>query len=476
LSALSQKTLAALPASVFKPAYDRAKLKKGVVHFGPGAFHRAHQAQALDDILAADPRWGIVGVSLHSAGVRDALAPQDGLYTLALLDEQIGFRIIGAILEILVAPDDPEAVFARLTAPECEIVTLTITEKGYCLGADGKLDLAHADIRADIAAPQRPHTAMGYIVEAAKRRRDAGVKPLVVICCDNLVANGHKLGKAVIDLAGETDPKLANYIAEHVEFPGTMVDSITPATDDALRDRVEGVLGVRDAWPIQREAFTQWVMQRHEHPGGPDWAAAGVTLTDDVSAFERAKLRILNASHSSLAYLGSLKGIETVAEAMADPELAGFVRDLMEQDVSPSLSVPADFDLPEYREAVLKRFRNPAMRHLLSQIAWDGSQKLPNRLFGLIEEALAAGRPVERPARTIAAWMLFLRDKALTGDRLTDPLAPVLLETAGRFTGDPEDDVDLFLRLETVFPKTLTKALRFRAALVSGYAALLNRT
>ncbi|MES1201305.1 MAG: mannitol dehydrogenase family protein [Pseudomonadota bacterium] len=472
---LSSAALPGLPGPVAKPAYDRSKVRPGVVHLGPGAFHRAHQAAAFDAILATDPRWGITGVSLHSPDVADALNPQDGLYTLALLDEQVSFRVIGAIQNVLVAPRDPEAVLARLAAPETEIVTLTITEKGYCLDTHGDLDLAHADIRADLANRARPKSAVGFLAEAMRRRRDAGAKPLVVISCDNLVNNGKKLGSAVINFAAEHDPQLGAWIAENAEFPCTMVDSITPATTDALRERVTAALGVHDRWPIQREAFTQWVVERHEHANGPDWAAMGVTLTDDVSAFERAKLRVLNASHSALAYLGLAGGHETVRDAISDPELASFVRELMTQDVAPSLNAPQSFDVSAYIEAVLRRFHNPEIRHLLSQIAWDGSQKLPNRLFGLMEEAMAAGRPIERPARIIAAWLRFLRRKAQTGEKLTDPLAPLLLETAARARDDATSDVPLFLGLDTVFPARLAAEERFRKAVERGYAGLLNQ-
>ncbi|HVY86200.1 MAG TPA: mannitol dehydrogenase family protein [Caulobacterales bacterium] len=471
---LSAATLPRLPARVAKPAYDRAAVRPGVVHLGPGAFHRAHQAAAFDAILARDPRWGITGVSLHSPDVADALNPQDGLYTLALLDEQVSFRVIGAIQKVLVAPRDPEAVLRRLAAAETEIVTLTITEKGYCLGADGQLDFGHADIRADLANRAAPKSAIGFLAEALRRRREANGRPFVVISCDNLVDNGGKLGRAVITFAAEHDPDLSVWIAENVEFPCTMVDSITPATTDALRERVAAALGVTDRWPIQREAFTQWVIQRHEHQGGPDWQAAGVTLTDDVSGFERAKLRVLNASHSALAYLGLARGHETVRDAIADPELAAFVRDLMTKDVAPSLKAPEGLDLAAYIEAVLKRFHNPEIRHLLSQIAWDGSQKLPNRLFGLIEEALAAGRPIERPARIVAAWLLFLRRKAQSGDKLTDPLAPLLLETAARARDEAGFDVPLFLGLGAVFPARLAGEPKFKEALVKAYGGLLT--
>lgn len=472
---LNEAALARLPAHVQKPSYDRTKVRLGVVHFGPGAFHRAHQAQAFDDILATDPRWGITGVSLHSKDVRDALTPQDGLYTLALLDEVTSFRVIGAILDVLVAPEDPETVLALLASPDTEIVTLTITEKGYCLDTAGALQLGHPDIRADLETPATPKSAIGYLAEALKRRRAAGVAPFAVICCDNLSNNGRKLRAAVASFAAQRDEALARWIESDVAFPCTMVDSITPATDDALRARVERELGVKDRWPIRREAFTQWVIEHDPRLPPIDWQAGGVTITSDVAGYERAKLRVLNASHSALAYLGALKGHETVAEAIADAELAAFVRAFTTEDVGPSLKPPEGFDVGAYTAAVLKRFRNPEIRHLLAQIAWDGSQKLPNRLFGLIEEAIAAGRPVDRPALIVAGWLRFLRAKAVTGDKLTDPLAATLLETAARANDDAAHDVPLFLGMEAVFSRQLAGQEKFSEALARGYAALLNR-
>lgn len=470
---LSDQSVGALRAGVRVPAYDLRKIRPGIVHLGPGAFHRAHQAPAFDAVLERDPRWGIVAVSLHSPDVRDALTAQKCLYTLALLDEEVSFRVIGAILRVLVAPEDPETVLRALTAEETELVTLTITEKGYCLDASGALDFLHPDIKADIASPAHPRSALGYLAEALHRRFGLGFAPFVLLSCDNLVDNGKKLAAAIAALARaqERDAEFLHWLSHELASPRTMVDSITPATDDALRERVAKAIGVRDRWPVQREAFTQWVIEHDPRLPDLDWEAAGVTLTDDVSAFERTKLRVLNASHSSLAYQGLLRGHETVADAMADPNLAAFVRALMEEDVTPSLKV--SFDLAAYREAVLKRFRNPAMKHYLSQIAWDGSQKLPNRLFGLIEEAIAAGRPIARPARTIAAWLHFLRRKAANpSDKLVDPLAPVLLETAARANGDAAHDVTLFLNLGAVFPQALSGSEAFKAALTEAYAAL----
>lgn len=454
-----------------KPAYDPSRLSIGVVHFGPGAFHRAHQAAYFDALAVTDPRWGICGVSLHSTGVRDALMPQDGLYTLATLDAEIGYRVIGSIREVLVAPENPQAVFDRLMA--CAIVTSTVTEKGYCLLPDGRLDFDHSDIVHDLANPQSPKSFIGYVVEGLRRRHADGLKPFVLIPCDNLPSNGHRLKAAVVALAAQSDDTLSAWIAANLSCPCTMVDSITPATDDALRSRVAEAIGLDDAWPIQREAFTQWVIENHRHEGGPDWASVGVTLTDNVPAYERAKLRLLNGPHSTLAYLGLHRGYESVSQAMADPDLAGLVRDLMLEDVVPLLESPQGMDLPGYCEAILQRFCNPAIRHLLSQIAWDGSQKLPIRILSSISEALAQGRDVSRLAVPIAAWLRFIRKKSQTGEALTDPLAAELIALGAAFT-DHADDVTTALALSAVFPQALAEEPRFVAAVTTAYTDLLR--
>jgi len=462
---------AALPG-VALPAYDRDKVMVGVVHFGPGAFHRAHQAFYFDQLLARDPRWGLCAVSLKSPGVRDALQPQDGLYTLAQLDAETTFRVVGSILEVLVAPEDPPSVFARLAAPATRMVTLTVTEKGYCLTGDGKLDAAHPDIVHDLAHPREPVSAVGYIVEGLRRRQQAGLPPYAVVACDNLADNGWRLKAAVVAFAESIDPALAAWIQAEGRFPRTMVDSITPATDDALRARVEAATGLTDAWPIQREAFTQWVVEDVLGPDAPDLASVGVTLTDDVRGFERAKLRLLNGVHSTIAYAGLLKGHETVFEAISDPDLARIAEDLMVQDIIPTLTAPRGLDLVAYGQAILGRFRNPEIRHLLSQIAWDGSQKLPFRILGTVADALEAGRPIDRLALPLAAWMRFVRRRAAEGVKIVDPLADRLIETAAACTGDAKADVAQFLQLEPVFSRDLAGNATFVTALEQAYDGL----
>ncbi|MEW5683807.1 MAG: mannitol dehydrogenase family protein [Pseudomonadota bacterium] len=466
---LSDTTLGAVRAPVRAPAYDRATLSTGIVHFGPGAFHRAHQAWYVDRMLATRPDLAITAVSLRTPDVRDALTPQDGLYVLAEKEADPSFQVIGAIREVLVAANDPERVFDRLM--QARYVTSTVTEKGYCLATAGFLDLDHPDIRRDLGSPERPVSIVGWITEALRRRRAAGLAPFVAISCDNLSDNGVKLGRAVVAFAearGETE--LARWIAAEAAFPCSMVDSITPATDDALRAQVTEVSGLEDAWPIQRERFVQWVVEDRLGADADLFRSAGVTVARAVAPFERAKLRLLNGAHSTLAYVGLGLGHETVSAAMTDPRLAGFVERMMRQDVPPTLDAP-ELDVPAYIADVLERFRNPAIVHRLSQIAWDGSQKLRFRLLETASEALAAGRPVDRLAVGVAAWIRFVIRQARSAERLVDPLDQDLLAVVETCDGGGRD-VGRFLALGAVFPPTLAANPRFRDAVTSAYLAL----
>jgi fructuronate reductase len=466
---LDPNQLARLPRHVVRPAYDRNATDIGVVHFGPGAFHRAHQAWFFESLLSLDPRWGISGVSLRSTDVRDALAPQDGLYTIAIRDEAVSYQVIGALREVLVAPESAAAVFARLCAPTTHLVTITVTEKGYCLAADGSLDLAHPEIQRDLKSPRAPSSVVGFLAEGLRRRRDSGLPPFTVISCDNLVDNGARLARATAQFASTSDRGLASWIESEVRFPRTMVDSITPATTDALKDSVAAALGMRDRWPVQREAFVQWVIEDVFQHESPDWQSAGVTLTNDVAGYDRAKLRLLNGAHSTLAYVGSLAGYVTVADAMKDDELRAFVQTLMLEDILPTLTAPRGLDLRSYVDAILKRFRNPSMQHELAQIAWDGSQKLPFRILGTVRDALAAGRPINRLCAPLAAWMHFVRRAALKDERVKDPLAAQLFEIGRACEGRAATDTLRFLALETVFPAELRADARFTQALVKAY-------
>ncbi|KAB7763188.1 mannitol dehydrogenase family protein [Xanthomonas maliensis] len=470
LPRLSAATLTQLPAAIVRPGYDPAATRIGIVHLGAGAFHRAHQAAYIDALLGEQPDWGICAVSLHNPQVRDALRPQDGLYTLALLDEAPQLRIIGAIREVLCGGDEPAAVLARLADPDVRLVTLTVTEKGYCLLGD-TLDLDHPDIVHDLAHPASPRSAIGYLVAGLRTRWQHGTAPFTVLSCDNLTDNGHLLRAAVQRLAQQHDPALAQWIQAQVSFPCSMVDSITPASDDALRARVQAQIDLDDAWPIQRERYSQWVIEDRFCNGRPALERVGVTFSDDIAGYARAKLRLLNGPHSALAYLGSLLGLTSVAEAMRHPQLAPFVQRLMQQDIAPTLPPLAGFDAQGYSAAILARFANPAIDHRLAQIAWDGSQKLPVRLFGTLRDAMDAGRPIDRLCLPVAAWLHFVRRQAHADVALVDPLADALHAVGRAANGQAEHDLPAFLGLDAVFAPVRREA-HLVTALTAAYRTL----
>lgn len=463
MTRLTASTLAALPAPVGRPGYDRDRLGTGIVHFGPGGFHRAHQADYVDRLLEQDPRWGIAAVSLRSAGTVEALARQDGLYSLAILDSVPSLRVIAAHTRF-VGPSDVGRLRALLADPAVRLVTSTVTEKGYALAADGTLDLDHTDIVHDLASPDAPRSLIGWLALGLRTRREAALPAFVTLSCDNMVANGAKLGAAVRAFAARRDPELARWIEGETRFPNSMVDSITPAADEALRDRVRRETGLDDDIPISREAFADWVIEGPLPADGPDLAGAGAVIAGDVGGYELAKLRILNGAHSTLAYMGLLRGHATVAEAMADDTLARFVAALIRDDIVPTIRDRAPLDLDAYSARILKRFRNPAIGHRLTQIAWDGSQKLPYRLLDTIADARAAGRSVERLAVPVAAWMAFVRRQARTGVAIVDPLGE-RLAAIGREAGEDEVLIDSLLGLREIFPAALADDKDFRSAL-----------
>jgi fructuronate reductase len=471
-SRLSEASLHSARSGTILPTYDRGATRIGIVHIGPGAFHRAHQAYYVDTLLHSDKRWAISALSLKSTTLRDALKEQQGLYTLVELGAAPRARVIGALRELLVGATDADAAFTRLTARDTRIVSLTVTEKGYCLDSRNVLDPANADVVHDLANPARPRSTIGWLVEGLRRRRAQGVPPFAVLSCDNLPDNGQVLHRALIAFARHSDADLARWIEAEVACPRTMVDSITPATDDALRKRSTEITGLSDAWPIQREPFTQWVIEDLPVMRDADWQSVGVTLAKDVGVYDRAKLRLVNGPHSTLTYLGLLRGHESVADAMRDEQLAQFVELLMTEDLAASLGAAPGFDVEHYISAVLARFRNPGIRHLLSQIAWDGSKKLPVRISISIAEALRAGRPIHRLVMPLAAWMRFIARQAKAGVAIVDPDAARLAEIGNACTGDARADVARFAVCDAVFPPALFGEERFRSALESAYAKL----
>ncbi|WP_277969992.1 mannitol dehydrogenase family protein [Sphingomonas echinoides] len=425
---LSYAVLDRLPSSVSRPDW-RVPPPVGIVHFGPGAFHRAHQAAYVDTLLATDPTWGIAAVSLRSKGTVTDLAAQQGLYTLAVRDAESAHRIIGAHSAFL-GPDDSAQIRALLAAPTTRLVTTTVTEKGYCLAPDGSLDFNHPDIAHDLAGAEVPRSVIGWIVAGLEARHAAGEVAFVVMPCDNLANNGAKLHAALIAYAGAHDPYLAEWIAGEVRVPGTMVDSITPATDEALYGDVADVLGVVDRATVQREAFTQWVIEDLGTAAGTALASAGATLTDNVAGYEQAKLRVLNGSHSTLAYAGLLRGATSVAEAMQDAPLAAFVDAMIRDEILPTLPSVAGFDHDAYRRQILARFRNPAIVHRLDQIAGDGSQKLPYRLGDTLAWHRARGELPRRVIVALGCWVAFLMRRSRGGVTILDPAGAALATAA----------------------------------------------
>jgi len=448
---VSPATLDALPSAVARPRYDRAALRAGIVHLGLGAFARAHLIAATEAALHADGdlRWGVCGVSLRSPDMRDALAPQGGLYALALRDADArgqpreSVQVIGAVTRLLVAAEDPAAVLDAIAHPDTRIVSLTVTEKGYHHDpASGALRRDDPDLRHDLAHTGAPRTTLGYLVHGLQRRRERGLGPVTLLSCDNLPANGRTLRGLVLAFAAQVDATLAAWIAAACRFPNTMVDRIVPRTTAADRERVAALLGAQDAAPVVAEPFFDWVIEDDFAAGRPDWSVAGARFVADAEPFEKLKLRMVNGSHSTIAYLAVMAGWRTVDQAIAQPALRRLIDTMMHDEIEPTLPALPGLDLAGYRARLLERFANPALAHQTQQIAMDGSQKLPQRLLGTLRDRLAADAPIERLALGVAAWLHYLRGIDEAGQRyaINDPLAAELAALQRRADGAASDD------------------------------------
>ena len=470
-------------ADVLLPPPDAAGQTLGILHLGIGAFHRAHQAVITEDAarLTGQTRWGICGVTQRSASVQAQLLPQDGLYgVLERSPEQTRVRVVGAVRDVLYPAEQQAALDARFDDARVEIVTLTVTEKGYRRNAHGRLDVTDPQVAADLAG-SAPRSAVGRLVRGLQTRSRGSGAPVTVLSCDNLNANGTVLATLVADFCGalpstEGD-RLAQWIETHVAFPCSMVDRIVPATTPADRELAQAMLGLRDDGLVVAEPFRQWVIEDTFAAGRPAWELAGAQLTKDVAPYELMKLRILNGSHSTLAYLGALAGYATIAETVADDALLTVARKLIADDVIPILEAPDGTDLQAYGEQVLARYANPALAHRTVQIAMDGSQKLPLRLLGTIRDNLAAGRHPQWAARGVAAWMAYIASPvSRTGAPLPidDPMAERLAASARGMT-DPAAVVTALLGHAEIFGADLPHVDWLRGELVSGVADLLVR-
>jgi fructuronate reductase len=423
---LNLETLAGLPPAVQRPDYDFLNLSIGVVHLGLGAFYRAHQAVCTEDALRSHGGdWGILGASLRHANVPSALAAQQQLYTVETLGSISGYRIVAAVRASLTATTQRAQLLSALSSPRTHIVTLTVTEKGYCLAMNGDLDVANAEIAHDLTAPRDPSSAIGWLAAGLEERYLSHRRPLTVISCDNLQSNGAKLRRAVTTFVERTRPEMLPWMRDNVEYPQTVVDCIVPAATDASRARVKETLGgVEDLACVQREPYSQWVIENRFAGPRPAWEHGGAQIVADVVDHGRLKLHVLNTCHSALAYLGLPRGYTFVREAMADTELAQFLEALVSTEIAPAL---APLAVPEYWQTVRPRFANPRIDHRLSQIAQDGALKLGERVFPLMISNAKAGAPVQGLARIVRGWL------ELTGAGLNAALEdPTLLPPAIR--------------------------------------------
>ncbi|EJK86871.1 mannitol-1-phosphate/altronate dehydrogenase [Rhizobium sp. AP16] len=433
------------------PVYDRQALKPGIVHIGLGAFHRAHQAIYTDAALAhAFGNWGIVGVSLRSTEIAQDMRAQDCLYSVVARDRSgDSVRVVGSIVEALAANDDGEAVLGRLADPAIQIVTLTVSEKAYGIDPiSGGLDYAHPAIAEDLKSPTRPTGVIGYLTEGLARRKAAGLSPFTVLCCDNLPSNGRIVRRLVIEMAATRDPALAEWISETVSFPCSMVDRIVPAATAETRARAEKLLGVEDRLSIEAETFSQWVIEDDFVGDRPTWDAGGALFVENVEPYEKMKLRLLNGSHSLIAYLGQLQKLEFVRDVMAVPENVVLVRRHMQAAVRTLDPVPG-IDLTHYMDQLVERFANPAIAHRTQQIAMDGSQKLPQRLFQPAVDAISSGSDAAEFAFVTAVWIAYLKQ----AETIDDPRAQELQKAVA--DAMLADETASFFAIAGLFPSEL---------------------
>ncbi|MEO3757980.1 mannitol dehydrogenase family protein [Mycobacterium sp. B14F4] len=402
-----------------KPTYDRAEISIGIVHFGVGGFHRAHQAAYLDRLLESGlaKDWGICGVGVMPADrkMAEVMADQNGLYTL-LLEKPDGSRearVIGSIVDYHYAPDDPEAVIELLAAPSTRIVSLTITEGGY-----------HIDNLSGV-------TVFSLVADALARRRERGVASPTIVSCDNIEGNGDVARRAFTAYAERTHPGLGEWMTEHTKFPNSMVDRITPVTTPDVIDLVASEFGVDDAWPVVAEPFTSWVLEDSFSDGRPPLEKVDVLLVDDVTPYELMKLRLLNASHQSLCYFAYLAGYRLVHDAAGDPLFADFLRAYMDEEATPTLKPVPGIDLPDYKRTLIERFANPGVRDTVARLCFGSSDRIPKWLLPVVRENLRTGGPVRLSAATVASWARYAEGVDEQGepidvqDQLADTLVPL---------------------------------------------------
>ena len=444
---LSDATLAAISGRVAVPGYDRRRVRTGLVHVGVGGFHRAHQAMFHDRLLTAGAArgWGICGVGVLAGDrpMKEALAAQDGLYTLVEKhsDGSSEARVIGSLVDYRLAGDDPEAVVAIMAEPATRIVSLTVTEGGYGIDpVTGRFDADAPGVARDLASDAAPRTTFGLVCEALRRRRRRGLAPFTVMSCDNLEANGDRAREAFATFAGLRDAALGRWVAREVPFPNSMVDRITPATTDADRRDLAARFGVEDRWPVVCEPYVQWVLEDRFAAGRPAYETVGVQVVDDVEPYERMKLRLLNASHQALCYFAYLCGYRLVHEAARDPLFRAFLLGYMDEEATPTLAPVPGVDLDNYKHTLLERFANPAIRDTVARLCAESSDRIPKWLLPVIRDQLASGGEIARGAAVVASWARYAEgvDEAGEPIEVVDRLAASVTRAARAQRSDPD--------------------------------------
>lgn len=467
-----------LPAEVKRPAYDRSQLKTRMVHIGFGAFHRAHQALCSDKLAEQGSDWGYCEVNLNSGALIEALREQQLLYTLTeMADDSLHTRVIGVITQALHGKSDGiEAVINAMSQPEVAIVSMTVTEKGYChQPASGNLNADHPDIVHDLQHPHSPRSLPGLILAAIRRRRDQGLPAFSVMSCDNMPENGHVTRNVIVQLAQRQDPALADYIQQYITFPSTMVDRIVPAMTDAAFASLSTRLGCSDPVAVEAEPFFQWVIEDNFVNGRPAWEKAGAELVSDVLPYEEMKLRMLNGSHSFLAYLGFLAGYEYISDCMADPHFRAAARSLMVDEQAPTLRTQG-VDLNAYADSLIARYENRAIKHRTGQIATDGTQKLPQRMLDSLRWHLQRGSRCDLLLLGVAGWMRYVGGSDEKGQaiEIRDPMQKQLAECVAG-SEDGEARVRALLSIREVFGEDLAQNGDVVARLTACYNQLTTQ-
>jgi mannitol 2-dehydrogenase len=433
VTALSQASLGSLSIPV--PSYDRSQVKVGIVHFGVGGFHRAHEAMYLDQLMEQGKAldWGICGVGVmpFDLKMKEAMQSQDCLYTLVekAPDGSWEPRVIGSIVQYLYAPDDPDAVIEKMGDPSTRVVSLTVTEGGYNFHpVTGEFDASNPAVQADLAPGAVPATTFGLVTEALVRRRSRGIEPFTVMSCDNIQGNGHVAQEVFTAFARLRDPELGEWVEGNVRFPNSMVDRITPVTTDDDRLQISERYGVEDAWPVVCEPFTQWALEDKFSSGRPPLQDVGVQVVPDVVPYELMKLRLLNASHQAMCYYGYLAGYRLVHEVAQDRLFANFLLDYMNREATPTLAPVPGIDLDAYKLQLIERFSNEAVRDTVARLCAESSDRIPKWLLPVIRENLAADRDVSLSASVVASWARYAEGVDERGEPITvvDRLADTL--------------------------------------------------